>query len=70
MKAEDVSVGGRYAAKVSGLISPLRVLEVYTISSFGRSVVRYRCRNERTGREVIVKSPQRFRWKLAPSVQS
>ena len=63
MKAKQIEVGGTYAAKVSGRIAPVKVLEV--VERFDhkhRSRTVYLCRNVRTGRAVTVRSPQRFRY--------
>lgn len=63
MKANQIVKGGRYAAKVSGQLTTVRVLDIFERTSWkGRVVTRYRCRNERTGREIEVKSPSRFRY--------
>lgn len=51
MKASEITVGQVYLAKVSGKVVPVRVL--------------WRCRNELTGREITVRSCQRFRVPVA-----
>lgn len=62
MKAKEIEVGQEYVAKVSGNLVPVKVLKIvdgYDLA--GRSRIQYRCRNKRTGREILVRSPQRFR---------
>lgn len=63
MKANQIQVGHTYVAKVSGSLVPVTVLEI--VEDFNpftdKRQIRYRCRNKRTGREILVRSPQRFR---------
>lgn len=54
MRAKDIQIGGRYIAKVSGREVVVRVLAE---SSFGG----WTCVNTDTGRQIRVKSAQRFR---------
>jgi len=65
MKTTQIEVGRTYQAKVSGVLVPLTVLSIDVRETWGgKSVKRYRCRNERTKREVIVRSAQRFRFPM------
>ena len=77
MKAAQIEVGRDYTCKVSGRVVPVRVLEkvereksVGSANSLGgqrwRTTTSYRCRNLVTGREIVVRSCQRFR---GPAVQ-
>jgi hypothetical protein len=62
MKIADVQVGGRYVAKVSGVLTTVRVLAVReTVSYRGalRSVIDVV--NERTGRRTTFRSAARLR---------
>lgn len=62
MKQIHVEIGGRYTAKVSGRVVPVRVLRMveqerysgrdYSGNSRYRTTRRYVCRNEVTGREI------------------
>ncbi|HEV3341105.1 MAG TPA: hypothetical protein VG125_12135 [Pirellulales bacterium] len=66
MKAKEIHVGGVYLAKVSGDVVPVRVKALrdrYDLK--GRCRVEYICTNTRTGREIVVKSPLRFRREVA-----
>ena len=63
MKLINVEDGGRYLAKVSGRIVPVRVLR-REIPTIGRIRVRLICRNEKTGREIRC-SAQRLRSPVA-----
>jgi len=64
MKTTQIEVGRTYQAKVSGVLVPLTVLSIDVRETWGgKSAKRYRCHNERTGREIVVKSAQRFRYK-------
>ena len=62
MKLKDVTIGGRYRARVSGAMTTVRVLELKESSTFGG-----RCRttivavNESTGRQITIRSAQRLR---------
>lgn len=58
MKKAEVKIGGRYLAKVSGGVVPVRVIAE---SRYGG----WDCVNERTGRSIRVKSAQRFRGEVA-----
>jgi hypothetical protein len=62
MKIADVQVGGRYVAKVSGVLTTVRVLAVRETSGFNgasRSVIDVV--NERTGRRTMFRSAARLR---------
>ena len=62
MKLKDVTIGGKYRARVSGAMTTVRVLELKESSTFGG-----RCRttivavNESTGRQISIRSAQRLR---------
>ena len=64
MKAKEIEIGGRYIAKVSGKLVPVRVMSITKRSQFGsgRTGTRYLCQNEKTGRTIEVGSPMRFRY--------
>jgi hypothetical protein len=57
MKKSQIEIGRVYAAKVSGRISPVRIVSE---SPHGG----WRAVNMMTGREVHVRSPQRLRFEL------
>lgn len=69
MYARDIRVGGRYTARVGANITTVRVDGIresvgvnygrYGMRSNSRTV--YDVTNERTGRRVTFRSPQRFR---------
>lgn len=62
MKIADVQVGGRYIAKVSGVLTTVRVLAMREMSAFSgasRSVIDVV--NERTGRRITFRSAARLR---------
>lgn len=78
MKTNQIRVGERYMMKVSDRLVSVRVLDIRrTIrevrKSVGRSAYREKTTfivvNESTGRELTVKSPQRFR-STAPYIYS
>ena len=62
MKLKDVTINGRYRARVSGAMTTVRVLDLKESSTFGG-----RCRttivavNESTGRQISIRSAQRLR---------
>ena len=58
MKAKDVTVGSCYLAKVSGGVVPVKVLSRHEA---GTGATRWTCQNINTGRQIEVKSAQRFR---------
>lgn len=60
MKAKDIQIGARYAAKVSGTVQTVKILSE---SPYGGWVAR----NTATGREVRIKSPQRLRYEIRPA---
>lgn len=65
MKKADVKIGATYAAKVSNVLAPVTLLrerEQYAYAGRVRTV--WVGRNERTGREVTVKSAQRLRFEV------
>lgn len=72
MKIAEIQVGGRYVAKVSGVLTTVRVLAVREAYAFGgkaRQVVDVV--NERTGRRTTFRSAGRLRRPVAaqPAVQ-
>ncbi len=70
MKANQIKAGGRYTAKVSGVITTVRVDEVTDDSYPGRTRggTRYHVTNLRTGRKTVFRSPQKFRAEVKPAV--
>ena len=68
MKKAEIAVGGRYVAKVSGVLTVVRVDAVRTREWYGtvRDTTVYDCTNERTGRQVTFRSAAKFR-KVAPA---
>ena len=62
MKLKDVTIGGRYRARVSGAMTTVRVLDLKETSTFGG---RYRTTivavNESTKRQIMIRSAQRLR---------
>jgi hypothetical protein len=66
MKKHDIEVGGRYLAKVSGALVTVRVIEIRKIPSARWSLhgtwrTLYIAVSERTGRQLTIRSAQRFR---------
>ncbi|MCW5776865.1 MAG: hypothetical protein KIS87_10535 [Phycisphaeraceae bacterium] len=63
MKIADVNVGGRYVAKVSGVLTVVRVTEIYEAWSAldGRTRRYIDVVNERTGRRATLRSAARLR---------
>lgn len=64
MKKDDIKVGGRYVAKVSGRLTVVRVQRIDAprdVSNKYRMGTRYQVRNERTGRETTFRSASKFR---------
>lgn len=62
MKAKDIKIGGKYTAKVAGNITTVRVDTIRESFGYGgRSTTVYDVTNLRTGRKIVVRSPQRFR---------
>ncbi|MGE4105516.1 MAG: hypothetical protein AB7E74_26420 [Pirellulales bacterium] len=67
MKRQDVHVGGRYLAKISGRLVTVRVLAIREIPPppWGKDGDRWRtridCVNEATNRQITLASPQRLR---------
>jgi len=58
MRKAEIKIGGRYDAKVSGKIVPVRILSE---SMYGG----WHAVNENTGRDVRIKSAQRLRRETA-----
>ena len=69
MKMQDVEVGGRYTAKVSGRIQIVRVVQIKEIPPASWSA-RQAWRkliyavNERTGKQITIRSAQRLRSRV------
>ena len=65
MKKNEVQVGGRYHAKVSGRLAVVRITGIAEISAPTWSRDRARTLiyavNEATGKRVTIRSPQRLR---------
>jgi hypothetical protein len=62
----DVQVGGRYTAKVSGRIVTVRVVEIVQVEAtrWSNAKTRIDVVNEATGRRVTIRSPQRLRSRV------
>lgn len=70
MKQAQIEVGGEYIAKVSNQLVPLLVLRTSEwCDNRGKWRRTWLCRNQRTGRQITVKSAQRFRRSAAVSEQ-
>jgi hypothetical protein len=63
MKKEDVQVGNLYVVKVSGKLAPVRIVSE---SPYGGWVGV----NERTKREVRIRTAAKLRWPCAPERMS
>jgi hypothetical protein len=64
MKANQIETGKTYLAKVSGRLVPVKVLGVVCRPHYLRmrsDAQHWICLNTTTGRQLEVKSPQRFR---------
>ena len=59
----DVQIGSRYTAKVSGRIVTVRVVEIVAVEAtrWSNAKTRIEAVNEATGRRVTIRSPQRLR---------
>lgn len=71
MKIADIRVGGRYIAKVSGVLTTVRVLAIREMppafhSPSGRWGHRIDLVNERTGRKITFSSAARLRRPVGP----
>jgi hypothetical protein len=66
LKLSDVEVGGRYTAKVSGRIVPVRVVEIVPVlaTRWSSAKTRIEAVNEATGRRITIRSPQRLRSRV------
>ena len=66
MKLSDVQIGGRYTAKVSGRIVPVRVVEIVPVPAtrWSSAKTRIEAVNEATGRRITIHSPQRLRTRV------
>ena len=71
MKLSEIEVGGRYTAKVSGVVVVVRVTAIREVppSSWSQQTTwqkRIDAVNEATGRKITLRSPQRLRAKAPP----
>jgi hypothetical protein len=68
LKLNDVQVGGRYTAKVSGRIVNVRVVEIVAVEAtrWSNAKTRIEAVNEATGRRITIRSPQRLRAVARP----
>ena len=73
MKIDQVEIGGRYRAKVSGILTIVRVIAIKEVptgglsTSPGRMKKRIDVINERTGRKITLASAQRLRSRVDAS---
>ena len=65
MKAAEILVGASYLAKVSGKVVPVTVTRILEPGEGYRPTRRWWARNEITGRNIEIKSCQRFRAPVA-----
>jgi hypothetical protein len=63
MKLNEVEIGGRYLAKVSGQVAVVRITSIdeAPASRYSRRTTSIQAVNERTGRAITIRSPQRLR---------
>src|SRR5688572_16319150 len=61
MKRDQIKVGGRYTAKVSGSVVPVRITEERWVGDQHRG---WNAVNTATNRPVVIKSAQRLRAEL------
>ena len=66
MKLADITIGGRYTAKVSRRIQTVRVLRFREAAVRGGWRTNIEAINEATGRQITIRSPQRLRSKVVP----
>jgi len=69
MKIAEIKIGQRYVAKVSGMLTTVRVLairEAWTASGNSRQVIDVV--NERTGRRLTFRSAARLRRRVAERI--
>jgi hypothetical protein len=66
MKLNEIEVGGRYTAKVSGRIATVRVTEIAAVEATRGSNAKTQIEavNETTGRRITIRSPQRLRSRV------
>jgi hypothetical protein len=71
LKLNDVEVGGRYTAKVSGRIVTVRVVEIVRVEAtrWSSAKTRIEAVSEATGRRITIRSPQRLRAVARPETQ-
>ena len=69
MKLKEVEIGGRYHARVSGRVAVVRVTGMEEVAGYGRSRARtvISAVNETTGREISMRSAQR--WRPMPTLK-
>ena len=80
MKAEEITIGGEYIAKVSGSLTIVRVDGISAVPKFshsnytGKNVYRdatvYACTNLKTGRHLSFRSAAKFRRVANDAVRS
>jgi len=66
LKLNDVQVGGRYTAKVSGRIVTVLVIEIVAVEAtrWSNAKTRIEAVNEATGWRITIRSPQRLRTRV------
>ena len=70
MKLAEVQVGGRYTCKVSGRVVTVQVASIDEVELYrgrdhrGRAAHQVKARNLETGREIVIRSPQRLRSRV------
>ena len=67
MKLAEITIGGRYTAKVSGRIQTVCVLRFREAAVRGGRRTYIEALNEATGRRITIRSPQRLRSKVIAS---
>jgi len=70
MKAKEIEVGGRYCARVGGILTILYVqsYRCWNRSADDKMYREWTCINQATGRTVKVHSAQRFRRRIKTGV--
>jgi hypothetical protein len=63
LKPNEIQVGSRYTARVSGQVQVVRIVEVREVpaTKWSRAKTQFEAVNEATGRRITIRSPQRLR---------
>lgn len=69
MQKSDIQIGSVYTSKISGVLAPVKILEINEYVMGGRTVTRYSAINLKTSRKLYIKSAAKLRREISSTLE-